>query len=194
MEKLSESKDVAEHKLLILYILEKLNIAIASIDLTNYILEERLMKFIPFQQHVHELVVTNHIISVADDGFTKYMITDSGAEVLSDMIDMIPLTEKHRVDRTVRKLNKHVINNRAVRAAFIPDNEHSGVVRLELNEGDFSVLLLEVSTASKEEARIICNNWKTRTADIYSGIVDLLLYTEQAEQVDPEDHNDPDDP
>ena len=186
MERLAASKDVAGHKLLILYILDKLNIAIASIDLTNYILEERLMNFITFQQRVHELILTNHVSSAADDGVTKYMITGGGAGILSEMSDLIPRTEKNRVDRTVRRLSRHVINSRSVKAVYIPSDEHSGIVRVELNEGNLSAMSLEIATASKEEARIICDNWKARTAELYAGIVDLLLSAnEEKEQSAP---------
>jgi len=83
--------------------------------------------------------------------------------------------EKNRIDRTIHKFNRHIINERSVVADYTPEDEHNSIVRLELNEGGFVALDLRIATASKEEARLICNNWKTRTAEIYSAIVELLL-------------------
>ena len=175
LERIAESKDVAEHKLLILYILSKLKISIASIELTNYILEERLMSFITFQQRIHELIATNHIRSDAVDGSTKYMITGNGTDLISKMTDLLPLTEKHRVDRTIPILYRRAINARSVKAVYVPEDENRGVVRIELSEGELLLLRLEVATASKQEARMICDNWKSRAADIYARILEQLL-------------------
>ena len=175
MEKLSISKDVAESKLLILYILGKLDMAVGSIDLIDYVLGERLLDFITFQQRIHELIVTNHINSFSESGKTLYLITDSGAGLISEMTDLLPLTEKRRVDRTITKLGRRAINSRSITAEYIPEDERSGAVHIRMNEGDFNILSLEIATASKEEARAICANWKTNAAEVYTGIVGLLL-------------------
>jgi len=175
MEKISSSKDAAACKLLILYVLEKLNIAAGNIELTGYIIEERLMDFLSFQQRINELTATGHIASVPRDGKTLYGITDKGIALISEMRDLIPCVEKNRIDRTIYKFNRHVINERSVVADYTPEDENKSIVRLELNEGGFVALDLKIAAASKEEARFICNNWKTRAMEIYSGIVDLLL-------------------
>jgi hypothetical protein len=175
MEKLAASRDVAEIKLLILYILDKLGMPVGNIELTKYMLEERLMGFITFQQRVNELIASNHILKDMDGGGAHYVITPSGKDPLSEMSDLIPNTEKNRVDRTIRRFSGETKNTRSINADYTPDDEHSGIVRIEMNEGDLALINLEIAAASKEEARIICNNWKTHTAEIYAGIVDLLL-------------------
>ena len=183
MERLSTSRDVAENKLLILYILKKHDIPVGSIDFTNYILNERLMSFMTFQQRVHELIVTDHVNSDTQDGKTYYEITEAGNALLTEMADMLPQTDRNRVDRTLRALRRRTLDERAITAQYIPEDENSGVVRIGLNEGDFSVLSLEIATASKDEASIICRNWKAYAGDIYAGITELLL--ERRDESDP---------
>jgi hypothetical protein len=175
MEKISKSKDVAEDKLLILYVLGKMKAAVSSIELTNYVLEERLMSFVMFRQRINELISANHIDSVSADGVTLYNITARGSKLLSQMSDVLARTEKNRVDRTVRRLYRISIDGRAATALYTPDDERSGTVRVELNEGGVKLLSLEIATASREESELICGNWKTRTAEIYADIFDLLL-------------------
>lgn len=175
MEKIYPSKDVAENKLLILYILDKINIAVKSIDLTNYILEEKLMGFIDFQQLVHELINDNLVEAGGAGGVTLYSLTAGGTEMIKGMSDMLPRTERNRVNRTVGKQRRRVINTRSVTADYTPDDERSGVVRVTLAEGDLVLFDLSVATASKEEARLICRNWKEKTPEIFTGIYELLL-------------------
>ena len=175
MEKLSTSKDAAGIKLLILYILKKINKPIGSMDLTDYVVGERLTDFVSFQQRINELISSNHIALAPEEGVNHYAITDEGLDLLSKMIDLIPRTEKNRVDRTARKFARSVLNNRSVIAEYVPEDERGGVVRLLLKEGDLSILNMEIAIASKKEARAICRNWKTNTAGLYAGIVELLL-------------------
>jgi len=181
MEKLSASRDVADHKLLILYVLDRLRMAIGSVDLVTYILSERLMSYLSFQQRIHELIVTKHVDRIYGGSGPRYAITGAGAALLAEMVDLLPRTEKNRVDRTLLGLTRQVINARSVVANYTPEDENNGIVRIELNEGDLSALSLEIATASREEARVICDNWKLRAAEIYAGIVELLLEPRDAE-------------
>ena len=187
MGKIYPSKDIAESKLLILYILDRLKTAVKSVELTDYVLGENLMEFIDLQQHIHELAEDSLIGAVKDGGNTMYSIADGGAAVLADMSDMIPVTEKNRVNRTVGRLIRAILNARsvgaeyafagkpAVFADYTPDDERRSTVRVELNEAGTRLLTLEAAVASVEEARLICANWKANAADVYAGIIGLLL-------------------
>ena len=179
MEKLSASKDVAEHKLIILYILEKLGVPIGSIELTNYVLEERVLDFLALRQRVHELIESGHIAGTSANGGGYYEITGAGKSLLSGMADMLPQTERNRVDRTVKKLRRDTIDRRAVTAEHVPAGEGGDMARIGLSEGGLRLLNLEIAAASREEAALICDNWKTFTAEIYAEIVGLLLRRRQ---------------
>ena len=188
MSKIYPSKDVAENKLLILYILGRLKTAVKSVELTDYILGERLMEYIDLQQHIHELAEDSLIGAASDGGYTMYAIAEDGKAVLADMSDMLPMTEKNRVNRTIGRLIRGIINARSVAADnvteagargvaadYTPEDENRSVVRVELNEAGTPLMALEVAVASKEEARRMCANWKSNAAEIYAGIVGLLL-------------------
>ena len=181
MEKLSSSKDAAGYKLLILYVLKKINMPVGSLDLVNYILEERLMGYLMFQQRINELIEAKHITVVSGGGKKVYSIADEGLGLLTEMSDLIPRTEKNRVDRTAGKLNRRAINKRSVVADYTPDDENNCVARIGLNEGDLQILNMEIATASKEDARAICRNWKERAVEIYAGIIGLFLDSPQNE-------------
>ena len=177
MERLSTSRDAAEQKLLILYILSKLSMDISGIELTNYVLRERLMEYLPFQQYVHELVLAGRLSKSAHDGGggNYYAISQAGIALLSGMGDLLPQTEKNRVDRTIAALNRMVIDERSVFADYTPIDEHNGVVCIHLMEGGKYAIKAEIAAASRDEARMMCAHWKERTTEIYEGIINLLL-------------------
>jgi len=175
MEKLSSSKEVAENKLLILYILDKIKIDAGGVDLTDYVLGQRLMNFFSFQQYLNELIQSGHVEKLETDGKARYAAAAKGSELLSLMSGLLPETEKNRIDRTFKKLHRRTLNERAVTAEYTPDDEHTGVVRIELNEGDFSLLSMRIATASKADAVAMCRNWKAGAPEIYAEIINLLL-------------------
>ena len=171
MKKLSKSKDIARYKLLILYILKKIDMPVAGVDLTKYILEERLMDFIMYQQRLNELVAANYIAaSDMNNGIIYYSITDAGADLLTQMPDVMAIIDKNCVDRTIRRLIRHSLNERSVSAYYTPIDENSNIVHIELKEGELQIMRLELHAASKKDARTICKNWRSRAAEIFAGI------------------------
>jgi len=188
MEKISTSRDAAENKLLILYILFKVNMAVGSMDLTDYVLEKRLMEFILFRQYINELIGTSHVESVSTGGGPHYAITGKGMALLEKMIDLLPATEKNRVDRTINIFGRQVVDKQSVVACYIPEDEHGGVVHIELNEGRLTLLSMDVSVASRDEARLIMSNWKAGTKEIYSGIIEKLLDMTGMDPVNPDEN------
>ena len=154
---------------------------IGNISLTNYVLEQRLMDFLSFRQRIGELIDSGHVDGSYANDIQNYKITDKGRELLTLMSGLMPVTEKNRVDRTYRSLRRSIINERAVTAFYTPEDEYRNVVRVELNEGEFSILSLNIAVASKAEAIAICENWKSDTAGIYSKIVNTLLNAKESD-------------
>ncbi|MDR3122063.1 MAG: DUF4364 family protein [Clostridiales bacterium] len=200
-----KSKNIAENKLLILYVLDRAKAAVGSIRLAKYVLEQRLMDYLSFQQHIHELVESGHArrefravgggATVSDsDGesgaaggsdaaggepvgsgdHTFYLLTDSGARMLAELSGLLPATEKHRVDRTCGAFRKNNKNELAVAADYRPESEHSTRAILALSEGELSLIRIEFLTGSRADARAACENWKGRTAELYTKIAELL--------------------
>jgi DNA-binding HxlR family transcriptional regulator len=177
MEKLSRSKDVAANKLLIIYVMFKLKMAINGVQLTNYVLEQRLMDYFSLQQHLNELVAAGYVDAAAEPGAPQkkaYRLTAGGAALLEEMKGIMPRAEKNRVDRTVAALRAKGKDEFAVSADYMPLDENRQTVCLSIMEGDFVAIKIEMQTASKTAARQICEKWKTQTADVYSKIVALL--------------------
>ncbi|MDR1439875.1 MAG: DUF4364 family protein [Clostridiales bacterium] len=178
MEKLQKSKDVAADKLIILYIMRKLGVPASNIRLTAYVLEQRLMDYFAFQQHVNELTDAGYIAEVRDEsggGRRLYALADSGAELLDGLLGLAPQAEKNRIDRTISSLKGKAKDERAVAAGYTPLDENRQNVSLVFLEGDSAVMKIELRTASNDDARRICANWKSRTQEIYAKLVDELL-------------------
>jgi hypothetical protein len=190
MEKLLKSKDIAANKLIILYAMRKLDTPVSNIQLTAYMLEQHLMDFFSFQQHVNEMAGAGYLDAVPDAGASSgagasagagggrrllYRLSESGAALLGGMEGLLPRAEKNRIDRTVSAIRGKAKDELAVSADYTPIDENRQGVCLKFSEGDLDMLKIELQTASKAAARQICANWKARALDVYAKLVDELL-------------------
>ena len=79
--KLNEDTEIlAENKVLILYILNKLNKPIDSENLFKLILSIKDMNYFYFQQFLVDLLENKYIIGYTKDDKTMYKITDVGIQ------------------------------------------------------------------------------------------------------------------
>jgi hypothetical protein len=176
--RLLKSKDIAANKLIILYIMCKLNMAASNIQLTKYVLEQHMMDFFSFQQHINEMVADGYLDAAPDEGGkqrTLYRLTKSGMLAFDSLKGLMPRAEKNRVDRTISPVMARAKDELAVSAEYMPIDENRQNVCLRIAEGDATIMKIEMQTASKGTARQICGNWKKRTPDIYAQVIAALM-------------------
>ena len=71
------------YKLIVLYILDKVDFPLTNGQLTNFILEKEYTNYFNIQQTINELVDDEYISSETIRNSSLYQITDSGRETLS---------------------------------------------------------------------------------------------------------------
>ena len=84
-----DSETLAENKVLILYILNKLNKPIDNDSLLKLILPIQDMNYFYFQQFLLDLLENKYIIGYTKDDKTMYKITDLGIKTLSLTADCL---------------------------------------------------------------------------------------------------------
>ena len=83
MKLTEDSETLAENKVLILYILDKLNKPISNESLLKLVLSIQEMNYFYFQQFLLDLLDNQYIIGYTKDDKTMYKITDAGKETLN---------------------------------------------------------------------------------------------------------------
>ena len=53
---IASNRELAENKLILLYILDKLNMPVSNLQLTKIVMENKLMNYFIFQQFLDEIV------------------------------------------------------------------------------------------------------------------------------------------
>lgn len=173
--KLNEDSEIlAENKVLILYILDKLNKPIDNDSLLKLILSIKDMNYFYFQQFLLDLLENKYIIGYTKDDKTMYKITDLGIETLSLTDDLLPGIVKLQIDNALKEEVDDVQNNDHAVSEFTPRNENEFMVTCKLIKNNVTDFEIKIQASSREEAKQIAQKWETSYKEIYPIIVGIL--------------------
>jgi len=168
------SKELAENKIILLYIIEKIGMPVSNIQITKLVLEKKLMNYFLLQQLLNELCESGFLEHVDTDGKLFYKISPSGKKTLEYFTSLIPFGIRSIIDNTIPEIRKEIRNDTFITADFVPKSEKEFVVSCKMDEEDFTLIELHVTVGTKSDARNICENWKKHSQEIYSEIVNSL--------------------
>ena len=168
---------LAENKVLILYILNKL---------PNGILEDGLYKIIASINDVNYFyfkeVLTDLLDSKLVGIFTKdeeeesvLKITSEGKNALSLTIDVLPGILKLKADNVFQKEFSSIADETSIIAEFIPRSENDYTIKCKVIEKNETIFEVRTFAGSRDRAKKIVDNWNKNASKIYPKILDLLL-------------------
>ncbi len=170
----SDSETLAENKVLILYILNKVGKSISNDSLLNLVLAVTDMNYFYFQQFLLDLIENKYIISYNKDDSILYEITDFGKETLSLTQDIIPGIIKLRVDSNFKDELVAFEDKHSVVAEYIPRSEDNYTVTCKIIDNNDTIFEVKTFAGSREKAKDIVDNWNNNADIMYSSILNIL--------------------
>ena len=120
MNSLGSNKEIVENKLILLYLIEKINVPVSNLQITKLILENKYMNYFLLQQFLNELHESKFLETVPADGKSLYKITPAGRQSLEYFPGLIPPGIKMRIDSSFSALRKKIRNETLITADFVP--------------------------------------------------------------------------
>jgi len=179
MSLLGSNKELAENKLILLYIIDRINMPVSNLQIVKIILENKFMNYFLLQQHLNELCESGMLISELIEEKTFYNITQNGRKTLEYFISHIPAGIKITIDDTISLIRKKIKNETLITADFLPESENEFIVNCKVREDNFSLIDIKITVGTKSDARLICENWKKYSQEIYSEILESLTRKRQ---------------
>ena len=170
MKLTSDNETLAEGKVIILYILNKLPNPISNEGLYKLVLSINDMNYFYFQQFLLDLTNNKYIEYFNNGIHTIYKITTLGKNVLELTEGILPGILKLQIDTelTTAKTESAVI------AEFTPRSENNYVVTCKILENNECCFELKATAPSREQAKKIVSNWENNSNEIYGKILSLL--------------------
>lgn len=171
----------AESKLLILYILQKINKPVNYKELLELVISISDMNYFDFQQFLLELLEDKFILKYEQDNTEIIELTLEGKNALELTIDMLPGILKLNVDSKFKENFNKIQDKFAVFAEYSPISENEFSVKCKIVENNITIFNLEANVGSRENANNIVNNWNNNASDIYPQILSLLTNNQNKE-------------
>ena len=173
--KLTENSEIlAENKVLILYILNKLNKPIDANNLLTLIASAKEMNYFYFQQFLLDLLENKYIIGYKKDDKTMYKITELGIETLSLTDDLLPGIMKLQADEALKKHVDDVQNTDHAISEFTPISETEFIVTCKILKNNITNFEIKLQATSREEAKQISKKWEANYEEIYPVIYEIF--------------------
>lgn len=170
-----DNSKAAINKLIILYILEKMEMPLTKTQINNIVLENNLINYFALQQNLSEMESSELIRSIETQQKVSFTLTEGGSKTLSIFVDKIPQNTRNLLNEYVR-LNKDKIKKEAqIFADFSKKSEKEYIVNLKVVENEMVLIDLNLSVVSAKQAKFICEKWKNSSEKIYSQIMNTLI-------------------
>lgn len=166
---------LAENKVLILYLLNKLPDGIKSDNLFKLVSSANNINYFYFQELLTDLIETNFVGSFTKEEDTFVKITSEGKNALSLTKSLLPGILKLKADNVFKEEISSIVEESSIITEYIPKNEKDYTVKCKIVEKNETIFEVSTFAASRDRAKQISDNWKNNANKIYPKIIDLLL-------------------
>ena len=173
---------LAENKVLILYLLNKLTDGIKNDNLYKIVNSANNINYFYFQELLTDLIESNFVGSFTKEEDTIVKITSEGQNALSLTKSLLPGILKLKADNVFKDEISSIAEESSIITEYIPKDENNYTVKCKIVEKN--EIIFEVSTfaGSRDRAKQISDNWKKNANNIYPKIINLLITGEKNEE------------
>lgn len=172
------SAELAENKLLVLYVIKSLRQPISKTQLTEIILENNFINYFTLQQYISELETAEFVEYIEKNNKKLITITTKGENVLSIFNDRISPIKRDIIDNYISSVIDNIKKELTIYSDYTIENSDSFIVNLKALEDEMLLIDLKVSVPTKSQAKALCSKWKDNPSDIYTRIMQSLFSDE----------------
>ena len=174
MKLTSDNETLAEGKVIILYILNKLPNPISNEGLYKLVLSINDMNYFYFQQFTLDLINVGYIYTFQKEDQTLYTITDSGKRTLDLTLDLLPGIIKLQADTKLKPILDSSEEEKSIVAEYTPLSENHYTIVCKVVDNNETVFEIKTFAGSREQAKEIVDNWQNNANEIYPEILGIL--------------------
>ena len=107
---------------------------------------------------------------------SHYYLTEEGEEAIGMFEYQIPQSIKDDISQFLDEKEYELRKETDLEADFFPAKRDEYTVHLKIKEKDTLLLELNLNVVSREQAVHICDHWNEMHSDVYSAIIQKLLF------------------
>ena len=165
-----------EDKLILLYLIDKMDLPLSYNHITLFAVTDNNMELFLVQQNLTELTQSGYLEILQSNNATRYSITEEGVDVLGYFEKRIPQETRNKINKYASENRKSAKKDYDIVASQIFDfNINEYLIRCGVYEDETMLMEVNLYVVSKEQAQVICNNWKENVQSLYANILTQLI-------------------
>ena len=150
------------YKLIILYMLDKVDFPLTNAQISGFILDKGYTTYFKLQQALSELTESGFIREEATHSRTFYHLTEEGEETIHFFRNKISDAIQKDIDEFLKEKNYELKNEVSVKSDYFPGSGMEFTVRCQVIENNQPLIDLTLTVPSEAEAETISNNWSKK--------------------------------
>ncbi|KXG73645.1 DUF4364 family protein [Thermotalea metallivorans] len=171
----NNTQQQAEHKLILLYIMDEFGIPLTNTQITQFVMEKDYMNYFSLQQFLGELVSAGMLEYSAGEQNYFYLLTEKGKNTLQYFKDRLSAEALSSIQKAVALKKQMFLKEMQITADYMKKRENEYIVDLKVVENDITLIDLKLNVASNKHAKQICEKWKNEAPTLYGEIIHLLI-------------------
>ncbi len=163
------------YKLIILYILNRVDFPMTNAQLAHFITEKEYTSYFNVQQVLTDLVEDGYISLQQTRSNSQYRITADGKETLSFFYQSISRNIRDDIDMYLSEQKYSLREEVSNLADYYEVRKNEYRTELKVVEREATIIEISLLVPTKENAEAICAHWKKKNADIYAYVLNTLL-------------------
>lgn len=163
------------YKLIILYMLNRVNFPLTGAQVSDFILERDYTNFLTLQQAIAELTDSGLIMTQSIRNRTHLIITGEGKNTLSFFENRINHAIKQEIDAYFRENELELRNEVSILADYYKATNGEYEAHLMAKEKNVKLVDITLTVPVEESAAAICDNWQQKNQEIYEYLTRQLF-------------------
>lgn len=170
-----DTSELAENKLLLLYIFDKIKLPISNIQITQIILENNFINYFTLHQYISELVSSGFLEYTGEEAKHRLVISEKGSKVLSMFGERLSKNKVEVIDKYLKTHMEKIRKEITISADYTIEGDSNYIVNLKATENNVILIDLKVNVPTNKQARELCSKWKKNSAELYNNIIRQLI-------------------
>ncbi len=176
------AEPITLYKLIVLYMLQKVDFPMTTTQLSDFILERGYTTFFTLQTVLSELLDSQMISVESVRNSSYYSITEAGTEALGYFRNDISSSIREEIDQYLCENKMKMRDEVSVLSDYYKNTDGDFSVHALVKEKYSNPIELTISVPDEEEAQTACSNWRDHAQGIYEFIIKELLAAPDADQ------------
>ncbi len=170
-----ETDAMTLYKLIILFILDKVDFALTNAQLSNLILEKEYTNYFNIQTAINELETAGLIKGETIRNSSYFLITPEGRETLSFFNKEISDAIKEEILDYLKENAYELREEVSTLSDYYEAKKGEYIAHCFVKEMDSKIVEINLSVPTEEDAIAICNSWKNKSQNIYAYLMKMLM-------------------